>query len=77
MVNTAQQGYTILPLYAAVYGGRTLQFGFQYLRREDVEQVLPWRAEVGRNFLWAGQLGWVGEERLPPGSGRALVYSPV
>jgi hypothetical protein len=60
MVNTAQRSYTLLPLYSAVYGGRTLQFGFQYFARQDAELGLPWRAKVGRNFLWGGQLGWVG-----------------
>ena len=59
MVNTTQRGYPILPLYSAVYGGRTLQFGFQYLGREDAEKGLPWRAKMARNFLWGGQLGWV------------------
>ena len=61
MANTAREGFRLAPIYAAVYGGQTLHFGFQYLRREDAERELPWRARMGRNFLWGGQLGWVGD----------------
>jgi len=61
MVNTTQQGYTILPIHSAIYGGQVIQFGFQYFAgKKDAQVGLPWRAKVGRNFLWGGQLGWVG-----------------
>jgi hypothetical protein len=54
----------VIPLYPAVYSGRTLTFGFQYIVGGDLDQGLPFRAKMARAFAWGAQLGWVGPEIL-------------
>lgn len=61
MVNTPASGdRRIIPLMPAVYGGRVITFGFQYIAgNDDIERSLPFRAKMARAFLYGAQLGWV------------------
>jgi len=65
MVNTpAQSGQRIIPLMPAVYGGRMITFGFQYMSGDDIARSLPFRAKVARAFLWGAQLGWISVDSI-------------
>lgn len=65
MVNTpATGGRRIIPLMPAVYGGRVITFGFQYMDGNDIPQSLPFRAKMVRDFLWGAQLGWLGVDGI-------------
>lgn len=60
MVNTQARGGTIAPIYPAVYGGRAVSFGFQYLSGEDFKARYPLRLKFAQAFTFGAQLGWVG-----------------
>lgn len=65
LVNTAtSDSARPIPLFPAVYSGRAITFGFQYIARDDISKSLPWRAKMARAFTWGAQLGWVGVERI-------------
>jgi hypothetical protein len=65
MVNTpSASGRRIIPLMPAVYGGRIITFGFQYLMADDIVKSLPFRAKMARAFLWGAQLGWIGVDSI-------------
>ncbi len=65
MVNTPAGGdRRIIPLMPAVYAGRVITFGFQYIAASDISRSLPFRAKMGREFLWGAQLGWVSVDAI-------------
>ena len=64
LVNTPTSGPRPIPLFPAVYSGRTITFGFQYIAGDDISRSLPWRAKMARAFVWGSQLGWVGADRI-------------
>ncbi len=71
MVNTPSTGgRRIIPLMPAVYGGRIITFGFQYMSGDDIPKSLPFRAKMGRAFLWGAQLGWIGVDAIMADNGR-------
>lgn len=53
-----------VPIFPAVYSGRSLAFAFQYIAWDDIKRSLPWRAKMARAFVWGSQLGWVDVERI-------------
>ena len=60
LVNTpAAADKAVIPLFPAVYSGRTITFGFQYIGQDDIPQSLPFRAKMAREFVFGAQLGWV------------------
>jgi hypothetical protein len=61
LVNTPLPSGRLVPLFPAVYSGRSNTFGFQYIGYPgDFEpSPLPFRAKMARCFLWGSQLGWV------------------
>lgn len=68
MVNTREDGGEIVPLYPAVYGGRAVSFGFQYIQGEDFTYRYPFRLKMARAFVFGSQLGWVGAQVLQESS---------
>ncbi|HOE11044.1 MAG TPA: DUF6259 domain-containing protein [bacterium] len=66
MVNTQERGGEIVPLYPAVYGGRAISFGFQYILGNDLPDRYPFRLKMARAFVFGSQLGWVGAGVLDP-----------
>ncbi|HOJ58845.1 MAG TPA: DUF6259 domain-containing protein [bacterium] len=64
MVNTREEGGEIVPLYPAVYGGRAISFGFQYIQGDDFTYRFPFRLKMARAFVFGSQLGWVGTQVL-------------
>ncbi|MCC6485768.1 MAG: hypothetical protein IT209_13075 [Armatimonadetes bacterium] len=65
LVNTpASAAARPIPIFPAVYSGRAIAFGFQYIAPDDLDRSLPWRAKMGRAFVWGSQLGWVGVGRI-------------
>lgn len=71
MVNTpAAGGRRVIPLMPAVYAGRVITFGFQYMDGEDIPKSLPFRAKMVRDFLWGAQLGWLGVDGIMADSAR-------
>ncbi len=65
LVNTATtDAARPIPLFPAVYAGRELSFGFQYIAGDDIAKSIPWRFKMARAFAWGSQLGWVGVERI-------------
>lgn len=60
MVNTpTPPGARPIPLFPAVYAGRTITFGFRYLVADDMKQGLPFRHKMAHAFVYGAQLGWV------------------
>jgi len=74
LVNTPPSWGEVIPLYPAVYSGRTITFGFQYLVGGDLDRGLPFRAKMARAFAWGAQLGWVGPEILQEKYAREAEY---
>ncbi len=66
MVNTQERGGVIVPIYPAVYGGRAISFGFQYIGGNDFTEHYPFRLKMARAFVFGSQLGWVGAGVLDP-----------
>lgn len=64
LVNTPPGRGEVVPLFPAVYAGRTITFGFQYIAGGDLDNGLPFRAKMARAFAWGAQLGWVGPQIL-------------
>ncbi|MEW6234232.1 MAG: DUF6259 domain-containing protein [Candidatus Omnitrophota bacterium] len=64
MVNTQEHRGEIAPLYPAVYGGRAISFGFQYILGDDLPQRFPFRLKMARAFVFGSQLGWVSSQIL-------------
>lgn len=64
LVNTPETAGEIVPLYPAVYGGRTISFGFQYIQGNDLPAKYPFRLKMARAFIFGSQLGWVGAQIL-------------
>ncbi len=58
LVNTPNWG-RIIPLFPAVYSGRTITFGFQYFRADDLTMSLPFRLKTAMAFTYGSQLGWI------------------
>ena len=48
-----------IPLYPLVYADRAINFGFLYLKDEDIEKSLPFRVKMEKCLLYGSQLGWV------------------
>ncbi len=63
LVNT-HTDHPPIPLFPAVYSGRTINFGFMYLPADDLERSLPFRVKMGRGFLWGTQIGWIQPARI-------------
>jgi len=59
LVNTPVGVRRVIPLFPAVYSGRTIVFGFQYTLPEDLRDSAPWRAKMSQAFVFGSQLGWV------------------
>ncbi len=59
LVNTPITAGTPIPLFPAVYSGRTITFGFLYFPADDLERSLPFRAKMARAFVYGSQLGWI------------------
>lgn len=59
LVNTPVGTKKVIPLFPAVYSGRTITFGFQYTLPEDLRDSAPWRAKMAQAFVFGSQLGWV------------------
>jgi len=59
LVNTPITAGTPIPLFPAVYSGRTVVFGFLYFPKDDLERSLPFRAKMARCFVYGSQLGWI------------------
>ncbi len=53
-----------IPLFPAVYSGRTISFGFMYLPDDDLARSLPFRVKMARAFLWGAQPGWIQPFRI-------------
>lgn len=49
----------VIPLFPAVYSGRTITFGFQYIIPDDLKQGMPFRAKMAQEFTYGAQIGWV------------------
>jgi hypothetical protein len=58
MVNTPLSQNPPIPLFPAVYSGRSITFGAFYIQQEDIDQSLPFRMKIARQMLWGAQLGW-------------------
>lgn len=58
MVNTPNWG-RIIPLFPSVYSGRTIVFGYQYFRADDVKMSLGFRLKTAMAFVYGSQLGWI------------------
>lgn len=54
----------VIPLFPAVYSGRTITFGFQYIIPADFEDGMPFRAKMAQEFIYGAQVGWVLAEQL-------------
>lgn len=54
----------VIPLFPAVYSGRTITFGFQYIAKDDIGKSTPFRAKMAREFIYGAQIGWVLAEQL-------------
>jgi len=54
----------IIPLFPAVYAGRTINHGFQYYPPTDLELSLPFRLKTARCFIFGSQLGWIQPWRI-------------
>ena len=74
LVNTQPRGGQIVPLYPAVYGGRVVSFGFQYLSDQDFELAYPGRLKFAREFVFGSQMGWVGPSILNPKHEREAAF---
>jgi hypothetical protein len=59
LVNTPPTGGATIPLFPAVYSGRTIVFGFQYFREDDLSKSLPFRFKMARAFTYGSQMGWI------------------
>ncbi|MHB0998149.1 MAG: DUF6259 domain-containing protein [Armatimonadota bacterium] len=59
MANTPTGDQKLIPLFPSVYSGRSLTFGFQYMAWDDYQRSVPFRAKMGRAFVWGSQPGWV------------------
>ncbi len=70
LVNTpAATDRQVIPLFPAVYSGRTITFGFQYIAKDDVKNSVPFRAKMAREFTFGAQIGWVrADEIMAPGA---------
>lgn len=65
LVNTsASTDRHVIPLFPAVYSGRTITFGFQYIGKDDISQSKPFRAKMAREFIYGAQMGWVLAEQI-------------
>ncbi|RJP22067.1 MAG: hypothetical protein C4527_22320 [Candidatus Omnitrophota bacterium] len=64
LVNTRENDGDVIPLYPAVYGGRAISFGFQYIHGSDFSERYPFRLKMARAFVFGSQLGWVGSQVL-------------
>ncbi|UCH35095.1 MAG: hypothetical protein JSV65_01715, partial [Armatimonadota bacterium] len=74
LVNTSPHRGEVVPLFPAVYGGRTITFGFQYIVGDDLDRGMPFRAKMARAFAWGAQLGWVGPQILDVKYAREAEY---
>lgn len=74
LVNTRGEMGQIIPLYPAVYGGRTVYFGFQYVAFQELAAGLPLRSKLARSLVWGGQLGWISTDILRPESAREAAF---
>jgi len=60
VVNTpCQTTSNVIPLFPAVYSGRVITFGFQYIGNDDLLLSKPFRAKMAREFIFGAQIGWV------------------
>ena len=66
LVNSPRQGGELVPLYPAVYSGRAVSFGFQYIQGSNFTKKYPFRLKMAQAFTFGSQLGWVGMQVLDP-----------
>ena len=64
LVNTPAGRGVPIPMFPAVYSGRVITFGFQYIQAGDLERHMPFRLKMARAFLFGAQVGWVGDNVL-------------
>ena len=64
VVNTPASARPLIPLFPAVYSGRAISFGFQYIPETESAGSIGFLSKMARCFLWGGQLGWVRAEKL-------------
>ncbi len=74
LVNTPQALGEIVPIYPAVYSGRTISFGFQYIHGNDLPAKYPFRLKMARAFVFGSQLGWVGSQVLDASNAQEAEY---
>ena len=53
------KGNIIVPLFPAVYGGYSINFG-RFLFKEDINDTVPFVTKLAQMFLFGSQLGWFG-----------------
>jgi hypothetical protein len=53
------KGNIIVPLFPAVYGGYSINFG-RFLFREDIDDTVQFVTKLAQMFLFGSQLGWFG-----------------
>lgn len=56
--------HKLIPLFPAVYSGRTINFGFLYFPADDLPKSLPFRVKMAQAFLWGSQLGWIQPSKI-------------
>ena len=65
LVNTpSDTDKKVIPLFPAVYSGRVITFGFQYIPKDDVAGSQSFRSKMAREFIFGAQIGWVLAEQL-------------
>lgn len=64
MINSPAGQQKLIPLFPAVYSGRTILFGIQYIIPTDIESSMPFREKVAKEFIWGSQLGWFGIKHI-------------
>ncbi len=63
IVNT-HAGDNIIPMFVAVYSGRTINFGFQYYPKIEDLNTMPFRAKLAQCFVFGSQMGWIQPQRI-------------
>ena len=63
MCNSTRDG--LIPLYPAIYSGRSLTFG-RYIFDGDMADQAAFATKLGQMFIFGAQLGWMGAQILKP-----------
>lgn len=64
LVNSPRSDGKLVPIYPAVYSGRAISFGFQYILGDDLPLKYPFRLKMAQAFVFGSQLGWIGSQVL-------------